>query len=44
MPGFREAVSRYYDQLLPKLRALPGVSHAAITSNLPGLGAATREP
>lgn len=31
---------RLYDQLLPKLRALPGVTSAALTSNPPGLGSA----
>ncbi len=34
---------RFYDQLLPRLQALPGVVHAAITSNLPGLGSGQRE-
>ena len=34
---------RFYDQLLPRLRALPGVTHAAIASNLPGLGTAERD-
>ena len=34
---------RFYDQLLPRLRALPGVTHVAIASNLPGLGTAERE-
>jgi predicted permease len=34
---------RFYDQLLPRLRALPGVTHVAITSNPPGLGSAERE-
>jgi predicted permease len=35
-----DARQRFYDQLLPRLRALPGVTHVALTSNLPGLGAA----
>jgi predicted permease len=34
---------RFYDQLLPRLQALPGVTRVAITSNLPGLGAGQRE-
>jgi putative ABC transport system permease protein len=34
---------RFYDQLLPRLQALPGVTHVAITSNLPRLGAGQRE-
>jgi predicted permease len=34
---------RFYDQLLPRVKALPGVTHVALTSNLPGLGAASRE-
>ncbi len=34
---------RFYDQLLPRLRALPGVTHVAILSNLPGLGSGRRE-
>jgi predicted permease len=34
---------RFYDQLLPRLLALPGVTHVAITSNLPGLGSGQRE-
>ncbi len=29
---------RFYEQLLPRLRALPGVTNAAIASNAPGLG------
>ncbi len=37
-----EARERFYDQLLPKLKAIPGVSHAALTSNLPEMGAGER--
>jgi putative ABC transport system permease protein len=38
-----DARQRFYDQLLPRLKALPGVTHVALTSNLPGLGADSRE-
>jgi putative ABC transport system permease protein len=38
-----DARQRFYDQLLPRIKALPGVTHVALTSNLPGLGAASRE-
>lgn len=34
-----DARMRFYDQLLARLRAIPGVSHAAIVSSVPGLGA-----
>jgi putative ABC transport system permease protein len=34
-----DARQRFYDQLLPRLRALPGVTNVAITSVPPGLGA-----
>jgi len=34
---------RFYDQLLPRLQALPGVTHVALVSSLPGLGSADRE-
>jgi len=34
------SIQRFYDQLLPRLQAIPGVSHAAFTSNPPGLGSA----
>jgi putative ABC transport system permease protein len=34
---------RFYDQLFPRLRALPGVTHVAIVSSLPGLGSGQRE-
>jgi predicted permease len=37
-----DARERFYDQLLPRLRAIPGVSRVALTSDLPGLGANTR--
>ncbi len=30
---------RFFDQLLPRLRAIPGVSEAVISSSLPGMGA-----
>jgi predicted permease len=33
-----DARQRFFDQLLPRLRALPGVSNVAITSVPPGLG------
>ena len=38
-----DARQRFYDQLLPRLKALPGVTHVALTSSLPGLGADSRE-
>src|SRR5271154_827352 len=34
---------RFYDQLFSRLRALPGVTHVAIVSGLPGLGSGQRE-
>jgi len=34
-----DARERFYDQLLPRLRSLPGVTSVAITSMPPGLGA-----
>lgn len=34
------ARQRFYDQLLSRLRAIPGVASAALTSNPPGLGSA----
>jgi predicted permease len=37
-----DAREHFYDQLLPRLRALPGVTSVALTSDLPGLGANTR--
>jgi predicted permease len=38
-----DARQRFYDQLLPRLKALPGVTHVALTSDLPGLGAASSD-
>ena len=38
-----ETRRQFYDQLLPALRALPGVTEVAATSNFPGLGAAQRD-
>jgi predicted permease len=35
-----DARQRFFDQLLPRLRAIPGVSRATIVSNPPGLGSA----
>lgn len=35
-----DARERFFDQLLPRLTAIPGVSRAAIVSNPPGLGSA----
>jgi putative ABC transport system permease protein len=42
---YKDSDSRqhFYDQLLPRLRALPGVAHVAITSNMPGLGSVQRQ-
>jgi len=37
-----EARAQFFAQLLPRLRALPGVTGVAATNNFPGLGAATR--
>ena len=37
-----ETRRQFYDQLLPRLVALPGVTHAAVSSNAPGLGSNTR--
>jgi len=34
-----DARARFFDQLLPRLAAIPGVSHAAVVSDAPGLGA-----
>jgi predicted permease len=38
-----DARDRFYDQLLLRLRAIPGVMHAAIVSNAPGLDAARQQ-
>ncbi|HZU10178.1 MAG TPA: ABC transporter permease [Pseudacidobacterium sp.] len=38
-----DARQRFYNQLLPRLKAIPGVSHAALVSDLPGLGANTSQ-
>ena len=38
-----DARMRFYDQLLPRLRANPGLSHVAIVSSPPGLGAAREQ-
>jgi predicted permease len=35
-----DARQRFFDQLLPRLRAIPGVTHAIIVSAPPGMGAA----
>ncbi len=35
-----DARQHFYDQLLPRLQAIPGVTRAAIVSNPPGLGSA----
>ena len=38
-----DACLRFVDQLLPRLRAIPGVSHAGIASDAPGLGASRQQ-
>ena len=38
-----DARQRFYDQLLPRIQALPGVAHVAIASSLPGLGSGRRD-
>jgi predicted permease len=37
-----DARQRFYDQLLPRLQTIPGVTHVAIGSDLPGLGSGTQ--
>jgi len=37
-----DARVKYFDELLPELRAIPGVEHAAIASDAPGLGAGSQ--
>ena len=37
-----DARERFYDQLLPRIQAIPGVTGVALASDLPGLGASTR--
>ena len=38
-----DARLHFFDQLLPRLRAIPGVTHAAIASAAPGLGTADQQ-
>jgi hypothetical protein len=38
-----EARQRFFDQLLPRLRAIPGITHVATVSVAPGLGAARKQ-
>lgn len=38
-----DARRRFFDQLLLRLRAIPGVSHAGLASSAPGLGAARQQ-
>jgi putative ABC transport system permease protein len=37
-----EARLHFFEQLLPRLKAIPGVTHAVIASNLPGISAESR--
>jgi putative ABC transport system permease protein len=39
----REDRLRFYEDLATRLAALPGVTHVAVASDLPGLGAGTRD-
>lgn len=38
-----DARIHFFDRLLPRLRAIPGVTHAAIASGAPGMGAANEQ-
>ena len=38
-----DARERFFEQLLPRLRAIPAVTHAAVASAAPGLGAPWRQ-
>jgi predicted permease len=38
-----DSKQHFFDQLLPRLRSLPGVTHVAAASNLPGLGSGQRD-
>ena len=38
-----DARQRFYDQLLPRLEAVPGVTHVSLASSLPGMGTAWRD-
>lgn len=38
-----EARRQFFEKLLPRLKALPGVAEVAVTTNLPGLGAPMRD-
>jgi predicted permease len=35
-----DAIQRFFDQVLPRIQAIPGVVHASVVSNPPGLGSA----
>jgi predicted permease len=37
-----DARQRFYDQLMPRIKAIPGVTRVSFASNLPGLGADSR--
>lgn len=38
-----DARQRFFDQLLPRLKAIPGVTHVALASDMPGLGYNSRQ-